>query len=79
MKTTNAMQLKARINNLESTSTKRKSTDTMTRWESVLTEVEADAAMLQLWRKYARKNPYVARITLPQCCQTAKEIMRKIS
>lgn len=64
---------------LEATSVKRESANIMTLWESALTEVEADSAMLQLWQKYAKKNPYVAPITLPQCCQTAKEIMNKIA
>lgn len=60
---------------LERTCAKRGSSGAMTRWRPVLDEVAADKAMLALWGRYVKKNPYAAGIELAQCCETAKEIL----
>lgn len=51
----------------------------MAHWEQVLGVVEQDAQMLALWGKYVKRNPYVAGITLQECCDTAREVMTTIS
>ena len=58
---------------------KRGSADRMARWAQVLGQVEQDAQMLALWSKYAKRNPYVAGITLQECCETARGIMASIA
>ncbi|MBR3315286.1 MAG: nucleotidyl transferase AbiEii/AbiGii toxin family protein [Atopobiaceae bacterium] len=65
-------------NALEATCEKRRSAERIRRWERVLTDVASDDTMLALWTKYERTNPYVAGITLPETCETAKEVMRCI-
>ena len=54
---------------------KRESAARMAQWALVLDDVATDAAMLALWAKYVRKNPYAAGIELPECCETAKAIL----
>ena len=58
---------------------KRGSADRMSHWAQVLSEVEQDVQMLALWSKYAKRNPYVAGITLQECCETARGIMASIA
>ena len=60
---------------LERTCAKRGSTEMMEHWQTILDEVATDKAMLVLWDKYAKKNPYAAGIELAQCCETAKEVL----
>ena len=60
---------------LERTCAKRGSTEMMAHWQTILDEVATDKAMLVLWDKYAKKNPYAAGIELAQCCETAKEVL----
>ena len=60
---------------LERTCAKRGSTKMMAHWQTILDEVATDKAMLVLWDKYAKKNPYAAGIELAQCCETAKEVL----
>lgn len=64
---------------LAATCEKRNSAEAMTRWNRVLGEVAQDEAMLALWDKYARRNPYAAGIAFPETCQTAKEVMGVIA
>ena len=64
---------------IDATCGKRGSTARMAHWEQVLGAVEQDAQMLVLWGKYAKRNPYVAGITLRECCDTAREVMTTIS
>ncbi len=64
---------------LVATCVKRGSEARMQRWKEVLDEVEGDAVMLGLWDKYARRNPYVAGISLRECCETARVIMLSIN
>lgn len=61
------------------TCNKRGSAARMTHWTQALGEVEQDTQMLVLWGKYAKRNPYVADITLQDCCGTAREVMATIS
>ena len=63
---------------IKATCEKRESTARMQQWGLVLEEIAADQAMLALWTKYARKNPYATGIELPQCCETAKAILGSI-
>ena len=63
---------------IKATCEKRESTARMQQWGLVLGEIAADQAMLALWTKYARKNPYATGIELPQCCETAKAILGSI-
>ncbi|MDO4848148.1 MAG: nucleotidyl transferase AbiEii/AbiGii toxin family protein [Coriobacteriia bacterium] len=60
---------------ITATCDKRESSAMMAQWELVLDEVAADQAMLALWAKYVKKNPYAEGIELPECCQTAKAIL----
>lgn len=60
---------------LERTCAKRGSTEMMEHWQTILDEVATDKAMLVLWDKYAKKNPYAAGIELAQCCEMAKEVL----
>ncbi len=60
---------------LEATCAKRGSAEWMKRWRAVLDEIAADQAMLTLWGKYVKKNPYASGIELVQCCETAREIL----
>lgn len=50
----------------------------MAHWQTILDEVATDKAMLVLWDKYTKKNPYAAGIELAQCCETAREILKTI-
>ena len=63
---------------LESTCGKRGSWVTITRWANILDGVAGDATMLAQWAKYARKNPYVAGVSLQECCATAKNVLSKV-
>ena len=47
----------------------------MAHWQTILDEVATGKAMLVLWDKYAKKNPYTAGIELAQCCETVKEVL----
>lgn len=63
---------------LEYTCAKRGSTEMMAHWQTILDEVATDKAMLALWGKYVKKNPYASGIELAQCCETAREILKTI-
>ena len=63
---------------LAATCEKRGSAKAMDRWRRVLDEVAQDAAMLALWKKFAKKNPYAAGIAFPDTCRTAKEVMQAV-
>ena len=63
---------------VSATCEKRGSADRMSRWAQVLGQVEQDVQMLALWSKYAKRNPYVAGITLQECCETAREVMARM-
>lgn len=65
-------------NALAATCEKRNSAESVARWNRVLDEVAEDEAMLSLWEKFAKKNPYAANIVFRETCQTAKEVMRAI-
>ncbi len=63
---------------LEKTSVKRGSQHLVKEWRTVLQEVEDDEPMLSLWAKYAKKTPYVADLSLQDCCASAREILESI-
>ena len=63
---------------LVATCEKRGSAGAMARWRRVLDEVAQDAAMLALWKKFARKNPYASGIAFQETCRTAKEVMEAV-
>ena len=63
---------------LAATCEKRGSAGAMARWRRVLDEVAQDAAMLALWKKFARKNPYASGIAFPETCRTAREVMEAV-
>lgn len=64
---------------LSATCEKRGSIERMTLWERVLGEVEDDGQMLAQWAKYTRRNPYASGISLEECCETAREVMLKVT
>lgn len=64
---------------VEATCTKRESITRMAQWEQVLSAVASDQAMLALWAKYAKKNPYATGIELARCCEDAKAILSALS
>lgn len=64
---------------VSATCEKRGSAERMAHWAHVLGEVGQDAQMLALWAKYEKRNPYVTRITLQECCETARWIMASIA
>ena len=51
---------------------KRSSQAAIARWADTLDDVAGDAAMLEQWAKYVRKNPYAKGIALQDCCKAAK-------
>ena len=59
-------------NALASTCEKRSSQAAIARWADMLDDVAGDAAMLEQWAKYVRKNPYAKGIALQDCCKAAK-------
>lgn len=63
---------------LAATCEKRKSVEAVARWNRVLDDVAQDEAMLALWKKFVRKNPYAEGIAFPETCRTAKEVMGAI-
>ncbi len=64
---------------IKTTCAKRESVIRMAQWEQVLNEVATDQAMLALWAKYVKKNPYTSGIELPQCCEDAKAILASLA
>ncbi len=64
---------------IKATCAKRESVIRMAQWEQVLNEVATDQAMLALWAKYVKKNPYTSGIELPQCCEDAKAILTSLA
>ncbi len=64
---------------LDATCGKRGSAEAMAKWERVLEEVKADRRMLAQWAKYARNNPYVADISLEECCDVVHEIVTSLA
>ena len=64
---------------VEATCVKRGSVTRMAQWKQVLNEIVSDQAMLALWAKYAKKNPYAAGVGLAQCCEDAKAILSALS
>ena len=64
---------------VEATCAKRESITRMAQWEQVLNDVSSDQAMLALWAKYAKKNPYATGIELARCCEDAKAILSSLS
>ena len=63
-------------NALASTCEKRSSQAAIVRWADTLDDVAGDAAMLEQWAKYVRKNPYAKGIVLQDCCKVKKLFFR---
>lgn len=64
---------------LNATCGKRGSADRMALWAQVLDEVKEDGRMLSLWAKYTRRNPYASGVSLEECCETAQDIMSRVT
>lgn len=68
----NEINMEILRNALASTCEKRSSQAAIARWADMLDDVAGDAAMLEQWAKYVRKNPYAKGIALQDCCKAAK-------
>ena len=68
----NEINMEILRNALASTCEKRSSQAAIARWADTLDDVAGDAAMLEQWAKYVRKNPYAKGIALQDCCKAAK-------
>ena len=66
-------------NALASTCEKRNSQAAIERWAEVLDDVAGDAVMQAQWVKYVRKNPFAKRISLQECCETAKAVLEELT
>ena len=66
-------------NTLASTCEKRNSQAAIERWAELLDDVAGDAVMQAQWVKYVRKNPFAKRISLQECCETAKAVLEELT
>ncbi len=71
----NEINMEILRNALASTCEKRSSQAAIARWADMLDDVAGDAAMLEQWAKYVRKNPYAKGIALQDCCNAAKTLL----
>ena len=75
----NDINMETLRNALASTCEKRSSQAVIARWADTLDDVAGDAAMLEQWAKYVRKNPYAKGIDLQDCCKTAKSVFVELT
>lgn len=71
----NEINMEILRNALASTCEKRSSQAAIARWADMLDDVAGDAAMLEQWAKYVRKNPFAKGIALQDCCNAAKTFL----
>ena len=75
----NEINMEILRNALASTCEKRSSQAAIARWADTLDDVAGDAAMLEQWAKYVRKNPYAKGIALQDCCKAAKSVFVELT
>lgn len=75
----NDINMETLRNALASTCEKRSSQAVIARWADTLDDVAGDAAMLEQWAKYVRKNPYAKGIALQDCCKAAKSVFVELT
>ena len=75
----NDINMETLRNALASTCEKRSSQAVIARWADTLDDVAGDAAMLEQWAKYVRKNPYAKGIALQDCCKAAKSVFVELA
>lgn len=59
---------------LKATATKRGTLNVMNSWHGVMARVEQDPGLLRQWSAYARRYPYVDKMTFSDACEIMSAI-----